>query len=202
MTTNLPSRLCLIRAALLAAALVALAPLGRTEQAAADKAADTPVVPIVSTDQMVQAELRALDKFLEVNPQIEETLRTNLALMEQEGFKAQYPAWKELVQRRPGVVRALRVEQRFLLHRAFARLARTPLLRAEIAQFDTFLDKNADVARELHRKPALVRDPAFLTAHPALGDFLEKHPALSTALLTPAPARSGPPAGKAPKKSP
>jgi hypothetical protein len=152
-------------------------------------------VPIISTDEIVQKELRDLDKFFDINPQVEETLRSNLAQMEQADFRAKNPAWDQLLRKRPAAARALRAEKRFLLHRAIARLARTPLGRAEIVAFDAFLDKNPAIASELEKKPAQVRDPIYLAAHPALGDFLQKHPALSTLLLDPK-------GGKAPDAAP
>jgi len=96
----------------------------------------------------------------------------------------------------------LRVERGFLLHRALARMARTPLMRDEVAQFDAFLDKNPAILRSLDRNPRLIRDGAFLTDNRALADFLDAHSALSTALLGRSSMAPGARGGDRPAKQP
>jgi hypothetical protein len=155
-----------------------------------------PAVPILTADEKIQAELNDLSQFLETNPKIEEALRADVEKATDAAFLKLNPAWDQHLQQRPNTIRALRVERGFLLHRALARMARTPLLRDEVAKFDAFLDKNPAILRSLERNPRLIRDGTFLTANSALAEFLTAHPALSTALfdspLTPPGAKGGP----------
>jgi hypothetical protein len=168
----------------LTASLIALA--SQPWSARAESTATVPArppVPILTTDQKIQAELNNLNEFLDTNPQVEETLRTNVDQATDAAFLKLNPAWDQLLKLRPDTIRALRVESGFLLHRAMARMAGAPLLRDEVAQFDAFLDKNPAVRQQLYRNPRLIRDGAFLATNPALAKFLDAHSALSTALL-------------------
>ena len=47
--------------------------------------------------------------------------------------------------------------------------------RAELAQFDRFLDTHRETAEQLRRDPSLVKNQQFLQNHPALQTFLEQH---------------------------
>lgn len=176
----------------LTASVIALASL--TWAARAESTATEPAklpVPILTTDEKIQAELDSLNQFLDTNPQVEETLRANVDKATDAAFLKLNPEWDQHLKLRPETIRALRVERGFLLHRALARMARTPLLRDEVAQFDGFLDKNPVILQQLYRSPRLIRDGAFLTANPALAEFLDVHSALSTALLIRVPVVPG-----------
>jgi hypothetical protein len=81
----------------------------------------------------------------------------------------------------------LKAEQRFLMHRALARIARGPLLKDEVRQLDRFLDQHPEVLRPLEKRPALIADSAFLSSHAEFGSFLTNHPALFTAFVDRAP---------------
>ena len=168
----------------LTVSLFALASLTWTARAesTATEAAKLPV-PILTTDEKIQADLNSLNQFLDTNPQVEDTLRANVDKATDAAFLKLNPAWDQHLKLRPDTIEALRVERGFLLHRALARMARTPLLRDEVSQFDGFLDKNPAIRQQLYRSPRLIRDGAFLTANPALAAFLDAHVALSTAVL-------------------
>jgi hypothetical protein len=168
----------------LAVSLFALASL--TWTARAESTATEPAklpVPILTTDEKIQADLNSLNQFLDTNPQVEDTLRANVDKATDAAFLKLNPAWDQHLKLRPDTIEALRVERGFLLHRALARMARTPLMRDEVAQFDAFLDKNPAILRSLERNPRLIRDGAFLTDNHALADFLDTHSALSTAFF-------------------
>jgi hypothetical protein len=183
----------------LIASLIALASL--TWAARAESTATEPAklpVPILTTDEKIQAELDGLNQFLDTNPQVEETLRANVDKATDAAFLKLNPAWDQHLKLRPETIRALRVERGFLLHRALARMARTPLLRDEVVQFDAFLGKNPNVLRSLERNPGLIRDGDFLTANAALADFLDVHSALSTALMIRLPMAPGARRGERP----
>jgi hypothetical protein len=140
-------------------------------------------LPIISADATVQKELLDLDRLLETNPKLEETLRTNMDRLNDEAFRKQNPEVDALIKRKPGVVRALRAEQHFFVLRIVGRLAQGKVLRKDIVDFDKFLAGHKDIRSALMKKPNQIVQADFLIAHPPLAKFMEEHPSLSTVLL-------------------
>lgn len=159
-------------------ALLAAAPAA----VAADSSASAEV-PIVSTDESVQKELLNLDRLLDTNPKLEEALRTNVDKLTQDTFRAQNPEVDALLKKQPGLVRALKTEQHFFVHRYVARYARAKVTRKDAIELDDFLTKHADIAKALQKKPSQIVEANFLIANPPLAKFFEAHPALSSVLL-------------------
>lgn len=50
------------------------------------------------------------------------------------------------------------------------------ITRGELRNFDEFLDRHPEIARQLRQDPALVNDPNYLAQHPELAEFLRTHP--------------------------
>src|SRR5207244_2951953 len=50
------------------------------------------------------------------------------------------------------------------------------ITRQELNNFDNFLDTHPAINNDLKSNPALVKDSAYLSAHPELKQFLENHP--------------------------
>src|SRR5882757_1231136 len=50
--------------------------------------------------------------------------------------------------------------------------------RAQLAAFDQFLDGHAEVAEQLRKDPALMKNDEFRQNHPALQEFLQQHPGI------------------------
>src|SRR5438876_11855689 len=59
---------------------------------------------------------------------------------------------------------------------AFAAQQNPDITRQELKNFDRFLDAHPAIDKELQKNPVLVKDPAYLAAHPQLKEFLENHP--------------------------
>jgi hypothetical protein len=178
--------------------LAFLAPVAfLTASFAADPApGDGQPVPIISADETVQKELLDLDRLLETNPKLEETLRTNMDRLTDETFRKQNPEVDALIKRKPGVVRALRAEQNFFVLRVVGRLAKGKLLHKDIVDFGNFLGKHEDIRAALMKRPRQIVESDFLIAHPALAKFMEEHPSLSTVLLQRQDKRDKDKAGK------
>lgn len=140
-------------------------------------------VPIFSMDESVQKELINLDRLLDSNPKLEETLRTNLDQLTQDTFRAQNPDVDALLKRQPGLVRALKSERHFFINRQVARLAQAKVTRKDAIALDEFLGAHPDIAKELRKRPGQIIEGSFLIAHPPLAKFFETHPALSSVLL-------------------
>jgi len=182
MNTSLARRSGFFWSNVLVALLAPLALLtaGRAAEEANDDAAP---VPIISADETVQNELLNLDRLLETNPKLEETLRNNIDRLSDDAFRQQHPEVDALIKRRPGVVRALRAERQFFVFRVVGRLARGKLLRKDMIDLDRFLASHADIRKALLKKPGQIVQSDFLIANPAYAQFMQEHPSLSTILL-------------------
>jgi hypothetical protein len=150
--------------------------------AAESKIPDIPT-PIISADDAVQKELLTLDRLLDTNPKLEETLRNNLDQLTEQAFRAKNPEVDALLKRQPNLARALKTERHYFVHRAVARIANTRVLRADAVALDKFLSAHPDIAKALAKRPGQIVEPDFLIKNPQLADFFEKHPALSSVLL-------------------
>jgi phage-related protein len=58
----------------------------------------------------------------------------------------------------------------------FAGQQNRDITRQELNNFDNFLDRHPAIDKDLKGNPNLVKDPAYLSAHPELKEFLENHP--------------------------
>jgi phage-related protein len=58
----------------------------------------------------------------------------------------------------------------------FAGQQNRDITRQELNNFDNFLDRHPAIDKDLKGNPALVKDPAYLSAHPELKEFLANHP--------------------------
>jgi hypothetical protein len=152
---------------------------------AAEPAPDDAIssLPVISADETVQKELLNLDRLLETNPKLEETLRTNRDHLSDENFQKQNPEVAALIKKNPGIVRALRTERHFFVLRAVGRLARGKLLRKDMVDLDKYLDTHEAVREALVKRPNQIVQSDFLIAHASLAKFMEDHPSLSTVLL-------------------
>ena len=128
---------------------------------------------------------RALDRFLDHHPLLEEKLRVTPRLVDDPDFLTQNPELRDFVRSNPGATARLSIEPRHLLYRALFRQANTPLSLRELEMFAELLDRAPALERTLNEKPESIRDPEFLKRQPALREFLLQRPRLSAAFSTP-----------------
>jgi hypothetical protein len=57
------------------------------------------------------------------------------------------------------------------------------ITRQELLNFDRFLDSHPAIDQDLKKNPALVKDAAYLSAHPELKEFLGTHPGVREEIL-------------------
>lgn len=138
---------------------------------------------MLSDRASVRQALRRFDRYLDVNPRLEQLLDNNLSRINEQTFIERNPEWANLLQRQPGLGAALRQERNFLLHRILNRHATAALSQKDVIQFDQFLAQHPEINGPVQGNPVLLGSPKFLRAHPPLAQFYDAHPALSTYLL-------------------
>ena len=149
-------------------------------------ASTEPTPPIASTpveteNPQFQEELRRLDAFLDANTNrtLEIKLRQNIARLDDAAFQQETSEWKQLMLERPALPGALKTEQRFLLHRALARMSgHLSLERRNLRRLDEFLDVHPAIQNALEVNPALLTSLDFQIKYPPLAEFFASHPDL------------------------
>src|SRR5216683_3638759 len=131
-------------------------------------------------DNMRRQELARFDQFLDSHREVSEQLRRDPSLVKDQQFLQSHPALQSFLQDHPTVREDLQrnpnafMRQENQCDRQEAR--QDSLRRAELAQFDRFLDSHRETAEQLRRDPSLVKSQQFVQNHPALQSFLQQHP--------------------------
>jgi hypothetical protein len=120
-------------------------------------------------------ELSGFGTFLEQHPGIEERLREDPALMQDPAFQRNHPMIARFLARHPEITAQLAARPRWFLHWELARQSGTPVTRAQLAEFDRFLDQHPALEQQLIQHPQLLRQPDFLNSHPELRDHLKRY---------------------------
>jgi hypothetical protein len=128
---------------------------------------------------------RALDRFLDHHPLLEEKLRVNPQLVGNTTFLAQNPDLRDFARSSPAATARLSTEPRHLLYRALLRQANVPLPMRELEVFSELFDQEPALERALNENPESIRDPEFLKRQPALHRFLLQRPRLAAVFSTP-----------------
>ena len=130
-----------------------------------------------------RAELENFDRFLDSHREISEQLRKDPTLVDNREFVTSHPALQTYLQDHPTVREAIRQNPDSFM-RAEDRLDRRDdnrdrdANRAELANFDRFLDSHREISEQLRKDPSLVDNRDFVKNHPALQTYLQDHPAV------------------------
>lgn len=161
----------------------------RTGAVESSPAAPPPSPPPITEQRRASFHLlHELDRFLDHHPLIENDLRVDVTLLENEAYLSRNPPLRQLVAIHPTMGATLRSEPRHLLHRALLREANVPLKWSEAAQLDDFLDQHPVIEHQLATDPMLIRTAGYLAAEPQLRAFLEQNATLSRGFLPPGPS--------------
>jgi hypothetical protein len=163
--------------------------VARTGAVESSPTASPPAPPPITDERRAAFPLlRELDRFLDHHPLIENDLRLDVTLLENEAYLNCNPPLRQFVATHPTMGSTLRNEPRHLLHRALLREANVPLKWSEAAQIDAFLDQHPVIGLQLVTDPMLIRSAGFLAAEPQLRAFLAQNAALSRGFLPPGPS--------------
>jgi hypothetical protein len=128
-------------------------------------------------------ELANFDRFLDSHREIADQLRKDPSLVDNREFVTNHPALQTYLQDHPGVREAIKQDPNGFM-REENRLDRREddrdrdANRAELANFDRFLDSHREISEQLRKDPSLVDNREFVTNHPALQTYLQDHPAV------------------------
>jgi hypothetical protein len=128
-----------------------------------------------------RAELTSFDRFLDSHREIAEQVRKNPSLVDDREFVTNHPALQTYLQDHPAVREQLRQNPNAFMQ-AENRFDRREddrdrdANRAELANFDRFLDSHREISEQLRKDPSLVDNREFVKNHPALQTYLQDHP--------------------------
>ena len=132
-------------------------------------------------------ELVSFDRFLDSHREISEQLRKDPSLVDNREFVKNHPALQTYLQDHPEVREAIKQDpNRFMQEEA--RYDRREddrnrdANRAELANFDRFLDSHREISEQLRKDPSLVDNREFVKNHPALQTYLQDHPEVREAI--------------------
>ncbi len=141
----------------------------------------TPALAQNPNPDITRTELRNLDRFLDSHPEIARDLRQNPRLIDDRAYVNAHPQLREFLEHHPNTREELRETPNYFMarERAFDRREGdrdNDITRTEVRNFDEYLDKHPNQARDIRNNPRLVDDPQYLAKHPELKEWLDHHP--------------------------
>jgi hypothetical protein len=131
-------------------------------------------------------ELASFNRFLDSHREIGEQLRKDPNLIDNRDFVRNHPALQDYLRDHPGVREAIRQNPDAFMHAEdrFDRRddRRGDINRAELANFDRFLDGHPEIADQLRKDPSLMDNREFVQNHPALQAYLQDNPGIRDAV--------------------
>ena len=157
-----------------------------SKPAAAQSAPAQDTRPVQDRDAS-REQLANFDRFLDSHREIADQLRKDPSLVDNREFVTNHPALQTYLQDHPAVREAIRQNPDSFM-RAEDRLDRREddrdrdANRAELANFDRFLDSHREISEQLRKDPSVVDNREFVKNHPALQTYLQDHPGVREAI--------------------
>ena len=128
---------------------------------------------------VTRGELATMDRFLDSHPEIAEQLRKDPTLIDKWQFVDSHPELKEFMAQHPELADQFKEHPDAFMHREDRfdqHEGDRDATRSQLASMDRFLDSHPEIAEQVRKDPALLDNKKFVTAHPALQDYLQQHP--------------------------
>jgi len=128
---------------------------------------------------VTRGELATMDRFLDSHPEIAEQLRKDPTLIDKWQFVDSHPELKEFMAQHPELADQFKEHPDAFMHREDRfdqHEGDRDGTRAQLASMDHFLDSHPEIAEQVRKDPSLLDNKKFVTAHPALQDYLQQHP--------------------------
>ena len=132
-------------------------------------------------------ELANFDRFLDGHREISEQIRKDPSLVDNREFVKNHPDLETYLQDHPAVREQLRQNPNAFMQEE-NRLDRREdgrdrdANRAELANFDRFLDNHREISEQIRKDPSLVDNREFVKNHPSLESYLQDHPGVREAI--------------------
>lgn len=136
---------------------------------------------------VTRGQVASFDQFLDRHPEIDQQLTANPSLINSPQYLQQHPELQTWLNDHQNVKAELTENPNNFMNRERrydTREARQneqggvnyDVTRSEIASFDQFLDRHADIDRQLSSNPSLINNQQYLQQHPGLQAYLADHP--------------------------
>ena len=145
--------------------------------AALAQTTSTPPSSQKNDHDITRGELDRFDNYLDSHPEVARDLRKNPSLVNDPIFVNSHAGLKNFLEDHPRVREEIKENPQQFMNRdrRFERSGRD-INRSELRRADNYFDSHPEVAKELSNNPKLVDNPAYVSNHPGLKDFLEDHP--------------------------
>jgi hypothetical protein len=126
---------------------------------------------------ITRGELATMDRFLDSHPEISEQLQKDPSLIDKREFVDNHPELKEFMAQHPELREQFKQHPDAFMHREerFDH-AESDATHRQLATTDRFLDSHPEIAEQVRKDPSLLDNKKFVSAHPALQDYLQQHP--------------------------
>lgn len=143
-----------------------------------------PCLANAQAHDITRGELSSFDAYLDKHHDVRADLSRNPNLINDPAYLGKHPHLREFLEQHPNVREELKEnpsafmqrENSFEKNEGAAGPPKSDITQSELRNWDDYLDKHKDVQADLSKNPTLVNDPAYLSRHPHLKDFLEDHP--------------------------
>jgi hypothetical protein len=126
---------------------------------------------------ITRGELEHFDGFLDSRQAIADDLKKNPKLINDENYIINHPELAEFLKAHSEAREEIRENPNAFMDREKRfENAGKDVTRAELRNFDNYLDQHSYIAQDLKKNPKLVDDKKYMAAHPGLQEFLENHP--------------------------
>lgn len=132
-----------------------------------------------------RADRDRFNQFLDTHREIAEQVRKNPSLVNDRTFQKNHPELEAYLRDNPQTRDEARQDPAAFMRqddnfdrRDDAR-SREERNRAELANFDRFLDSHREIAEQVRKNPALLNNQQFEKDHPVLQSYVQQHPAIT-----------------------
>ncbi len=132
-------------------------------------------------DDITRREVAEMDRFLDAHPEIDQQLRKDPSLIDNQKWVANHPALQEYLQNHPQVADAFRANPNLFMRDENRYDRQTDINHRDVAEMDRFLDSHPEIAEQLRKDPSRIDNRQWVANHPALQEYLHSHPQVAEA---------------------
>jgi len=134
-----------------------------------------------------RGELARFDQFLDSHREIAEQVRKDPSLVNNQEFVEKHPALQAFLQDHQGIREEMRENPNAFMRQENRFDRREDSMdrdttHAQLASFGEFLGSHSNIAQQLSKDPALVKNQEYVENHPELQEYLKAHPGVKEEL--------------------